>query len=111
MTIRAFAAVDQPLFSAVGVVDESVVIEAEKLQDGRLEVVGGHHIFDRAVTDFVGGSIGHAPLDPASREPGREPLAVVVATGGRIGITLGDRQAGRSLRPSGRGWCRAARAA
>ena len=82
--------IDQPLFSTVGMIDESVVIEAEELQDSRLEVVGGHNILDRAVTDFVGGSVGHAPLDPAAREPGREALAVVVAAGGRVGITFGD---------------------
>ena len=73
-------------------VDKSVVIEAKEVQDSGLEVVGGHDILDRAVTDFVGGSVGHAALDSAAGEPDREALAVVVATGGGIGITLADRQ-------------------
>ena len=92
MTIRALLAVDQPLFAAVGVVDEPVVIEAEEVQDRRLEVVGGDDVFDRAVADLVGGAVGHAPLDPAAGQPDREALAVVVAAGGRIGISFGDRQ-------------------
>ena len=86
------ATIDQPMFSAAGVVNEPVVIEAEKVQDCRLEIVGGHDMFDRAVTDFVAGPIGHACLDPAPREPDGETLAVVVATGGRIGIALSDRK-------------------
>ena len=53
--------VDQPLFSAVGVVDEPVVVEAEELQDGRLEVVGRDDILDGAVADLVGGADRSCP--------------------------------------------------
>ena len=74
-------AVGQPLFAAVGVVDEPVVVEAEEVQDRRLEVVGRDDVLDRAVADLVGGAVGHAALDAAAGQPDREALAVVVAAG------------------------------
>ena len=84
--------IDQPLFSAIDVIDEAAVIEAEEMQDGRLEIVGGHDIFDGAVADLIGGAVGHPPLDPASCKPDREALAVVIATGGGSRISFGNRQ-------------------
>ena len=85
-------AVGQALFAAVGVVDEPVVIEAEEVQDRRLEVVGRDDVLGRAVADLVGGAEGHAALDPAAGQPDREALAVVVAAGGRVEVPLADRQ-------------------
>ena len=84
--------IDQPLFPAIGVVHEPVVIKAKELQNGGLEVVGCHSILDGPVTHFIGGAVGHATLDPASREPGRESLTVVVAAGGRVRTAFGHGQ-------------------
>ena len=87
------APVDQPLLSAVGMVYEPGMIEPKKVENCCLEIVGSDHIFNSAVTHFVGGSVGHAPLDSASRQPGREPLAVMIAAGRRVGVALGDGKA------------------
>ena len=83
-------AIDEPLLAAVGVINEPVMIEAEELQYGCLEVVGRDDVFNCPVAELVGGSVGHAPLDSAAGEPGRKALTIVVAAGLRIGSALGD---------------------
>lgn len=61
--------VSQPKI-ATGVTErEPFVIHAHQVQDRRVKIVDMHRLVDRTETVFIGGSVGHATLDPRSREP------------------------------------------
>ena len=104
-------AVGDALLAAVGVIDEPGVVEAEQVQDRRLEVVGRDDVHGGLVADLVGRAVGHAALDAAAGQPDREALAVVVAARRCRPVRPRRPAAGRSRRPSGRASCRAGRAA
>ena len=54
------------------------MVEAEQVEEGRLEVVHVHGILDDVEAHLVGGAEGHAGLDAAAGQPHRERLGVVV---------------------------------
>ena len=55
--------------AALEAVGEFFMIEAEAVQNGGLEVVDMHGIFDDAVAEVIGFSIGDAGLDPIAADP------------------------------------------
>ena len=87
-----WSTVGEALFAAAGMIDESSMVEAEKVQDRRLEVVRSDNVLHRAVADFVSGSERLATLNSAAGKPDREALAVVVAPCAGVEIALADRQ-------------------
>ena len=56
------------------------VVEAELLQDRRLQVVDVDGVLGRREAEFVGRSVVEPPLDPGPRQPDAEAVRVVVAT-------------------------------
>ena len=64
------------------VVRQPLVIQAEDMEDGGVEVVYRDHVFDRAVSELVGCPIGEWGFDAGTSHPAREPVIVVVAAGG-----------------------------
>ena len=64
---------------AVVVVREPFVVEAEQVQDRRVEVVDVDDLFDGLVAELVGGAEAEPALHAGAGEPGGKPLGVVVA--------------------------------
>lgn len=58
---------------------ELVVVEAELVEDGGVEVADADFVFDDVVGIIVCFSVGDSAFDPTAGHPGREALGVVVA--------------------------------
>src|SRR3954462_4707420 len=54
------------------------VIDAEQVEDRRVEIVNVHRLVDRLEAEVVGGAVTHPPLDPAPAQPHREAERVVI---------------------------------
>src|SRR2546423_139921 len=65
--------------AAAVVVSELLVIEAQEVEDGRVEVVYMHAVSDRVIADFVGGSVDEAGFDAAAGHPDGVSVGIVVA--------------------------------
>src|SRR5262249_36951526 len=73
-------AVDRrPFVAAVVRVDQLLVVEAEAVQEGGVEVVDVGGLINGVEADLVGSTVGDAALDPTPGHPGREAPGVVVA--------------------------------
>ena len=75
--------------AAVVGVGELLVIEAELVEDGGVDVVDVGFVDGGVVADFVGFAVAHAAFDAASGHPGGEAMRVVVTAG--FGGFLGKR--------------------
>ena len=62
-------------------VGELVVVEAEEVEEGYVEVADRVDDVDGLLADLIGGADHRAGLDPAAGEEDRHRLAVVVAAG------------------------------
>ena len=59
---------------------EVLVIEAEQVEDGGVDVVDGDRILFGLEAEFVGRSVNGPAADAAARHPDAESVGVVVAT-------------------------------
>src|SRR5262249_33342325 len=78
-------------------VSQSLMIEPEKPEDCRVEIIDVHSIDHCVVTDFVGLAVRYAPLHAPPREPESERVGIVAAPG-FLGL-LRDRQAAELTTP------------
>ena len=60
------------------VVGEALVVEAEGVEEGGVEVVHVDRVFHGAVTEVVGGAVGESTPDAAAGHPDGENVRVVV---------------------------------
>ena len=67
--------------AALEAVGELLVIHAEEVEDGGVEVVDGDGIFGDVPGEVVGGAVGLAAFDAAARHPETEGAGVVIAAG------------------------------
>ncbi len=72
--------VGESAFYAVVVKAEALVVEAEQVQDGGVEVVNRGDVFHRLVAELVGRAVAEAVLHAGSGEPRGEAGGVVIAT-------------------------------
>ena len=59
-------------------VRESLVIQAQQVQDRRVQVVHVHSTLNRLVTDFVGLAVAEARLDSTACQENREAAGIVI---------------------------------
>ena len=71
--------VGEAVVAAAVTVGEAFVIEAQAVEEGRVEVVDVDGVLDGFGAVVVGASVGEAALDSASGHPDREALVVVIA--------------------------------
>src|SRR5947208_1361245 len=71
--------IGQPLVAAVVEVGEPLVVKAELVEDGRVDVSGVDRVLHGLVADLVGRAVDRAPLDPAAGHPYGEAVRIVVA--------------------------------
>ena len=71
--------VGQAVITAGVAVGQAFVVEAEEMQDRRVEVVDVDFILDRSKAEFVGRSVSGTALHAGPREPRREAEMIVVA--------------------------------
>ena len=62
---------------------QASVIDAEQMQNGRVQIVAGQRL-DGAPAPLVAFSVGHAALDAGAGEPGDRRAAVVIAPLGAL---------------------------
>ena len=74
------ADVGQPVVAAVVEIGETLVVEADQVQDRGVQVVDVGLVRRWRSAEFVGRADGHAALDAAAGHPHRETVGVVVAT-------------------------------
>ena len=67
--------------TAVVAVGELLMVEAELMQDGGMEVVHVHLALHGVVAVFVGVTMGKAWFNAASGQPGRETVRIMVSSG------------------------------
>src|SRR5262245_42185158 len=65
---------------------QPLVVEAEQVKDRGVQVVNMHGFFHGLVTELVGGAVDVAAVDAAAREPHREAVRIVVASGRLAGV-------------------------
>ena len=76
--------IGEPEVAAGVAVSEFSVIEAELIQDGRVEVVDVDFVFDGLEAEVVRGAVGDAAFDAAAGEESRECRRVVVAAAAQL---------------------------
>src|SRR5262245_19741985 len=77
--------VGEPAVDAVVANAQSLVIDAEQVQNGRVQIVAVGLALDGPVAELVAGSVANAALDAGAGQPGDERPTVVVAAGGALG--------------------------
>src|SRR5262249_23231489 len=77
--------VGQAHVAAAESVGGALVVQAEQVEDGRVEVVDFDLLFDDVVAVLVGGAVRGTVLRPAPSEPEREAEGVVVAAVAALG--------------------------
>ena len=76
--------VGQAHVAAAEAVGESLVIDAQEVQDRGVEVVDLDLVLDGVVAVVVGGAVDGAAFDPAAGQPDGEAVGVVVAAVGSL---------------------------
>ena len=77
--------VGEPEVTALESVGEPGVVDAEQVQNRRLEIVRVDWVLRDVVAEVVGRAVGHAAADAAAAHPDREAPAMVVAAEARLG--------------------------
>jgi hypothetical protein len=68
-----FAAhIGQPELNALVIVRQSLVINAQQMEERRMEIVHGRQIFRHAVTEWIGGAIREARPQAGAGQPTRD---------------------------------------
>src|SRR5205814_887325 len=79
---------------------QSLVIQAEQLEDGRVKVVDVDALLAGAESELVSRADGPPALHAATGEPGREAVRIVVASRAFVGVTaVGNRGASKLAAP------------
>src|SRR5262245_18073889 len=63
------------------------VVEAQEVQNGRVQVVDMYHLLDGTITKPVGGAVDVAALHPTGGQPGREAPVIEIAAHRRLAPT------------------------
>ena len=79
---------------------EAAAVEAEQVQDRRVDVGDVVRRLDRVEAEFVGRAVDDAALDAGAGEPDREAVRVVVAAGRHL-VGVARFQAGRAAELGG----------
>ena len=66
--------------TALKAIGELLVVEAEEVQDGGLEVVDVDFVLYDRETEFIGLAVTAATLDAAAREENREGIGEMIAS-------------------------------
>jgi len=66
------------------------VIEAEQLQQGRMEIMDVDRIFDRLESKIIGRAVNISATDAATRQPHRETVMIMIATIDLPGVCAGS---------------------
>ena len=76
--------IGQAVVPALVAIGDPPVIEAEEMEEGRVEVVDVHGIFDDFVSEVVGPSMNGPAGDASSGEPDGERIALMISPGRRF---------------------------
>ena len=71
--------VGQSIVTPLEMIGQLLVIQAQQMQNGSLQIVNMHRVLDDGKTEFVGLAVGESPLDPTPGHPYGETVGVVVA--------------------------------
>ena len=74
--------VGDAIVTSLVAIAEVFMVEAEKVEDGGMEIVHGGDIFFGFPAEGVGGTVGMALFDAGAGEPSSEAVGVVVTTAG-----------------------------
>ena len=91
--------VGQAAVDAVVIKAETLVIEAEKMQRGGVQVVGVGRVFGGLESEFVGAAVSRAAANASACEPDGKRSGIVVPA-----FTLAGRYAGANFNRSGIIW-------
>ena len=71
--------VGESSIDAVVTVREARVVKAEQVQNGRVQVVNGRHVFNGFESELIGLPVAHAAPNSSAAQPGCEALRIVVS--------------------------------
>ena len=74
--------VGQSAFEAVVIVSEALVVQAEEVEDGRMEIIYGGDILFRLPTKGISGAICVTPFNTGAGKPCSKSLGVMVSSAG-----------------------------
>ena len=87
------ADIREPHLSAFEQERQPFVVQPEKFQDRRMQVIYVNAILGGAEPELIGGADCSSAFDPATGEPRREPIRIVIAAGAFVRVTpVGDRR-------------------
>ena len=99
--------IGQPKIPSAIAVGEFQVVDAEKVENGGVEIVPGGAMKGRFPADVVRAAVGNAVFEPGSRPPNREAVLIVIAPRtDHVGLGLRERRSagpGRAQEQRGRG--------
>ena len=72
--------VGQTSMRTIVIIGQPLMVQAEEMQDGRVEVMDVHHVFDGLVAEFIGRAEAETSLHARTGQPRGETLRVMVAT-------------------------------
>ena len=72
--------IGQPIFAALESIKQPLVVEAELVEDGGLEIVDVDFVFGDFEAELVAGAVGDAAFHTATGHPLRVHIRVMVAT-------------------------------
>jgi len=72
--------VRQPVVSALELERQPLVVDAQQVEQRRLQIMNVNPVRGNVVAELVGRTVAHARLHPAAGEPNREAARMVVAT-------------------------------
>src|SRR5690349_6230063 len=94
------ANVRQPEIPALEFVSELGVLDSEAMQDGGLQVVDVHRIFENVVAIIVGFADGQAALDSTAGHPNRKtPRMMIASVVGSRKFSLAVHRSAKFTRP------------
>src|SRR6185369_14000926 len=73
------AYISQPIVAALEAVGQLEVVQAEQVENRRVQIVDVNFFLDRVKTEFVGRAQDNAGFDAAAGQPNREAMRVMVA--------------------------------
>src|SRR4051794_14691146 len=86
---------------AVVIERQPLMVDAEQVQDGGVEIVNGHRVLGDLITHLVGGTVADPFLQASARQPASEGMLMMVAPLGAD--AFGKRRAAELAGPDDQG--------
>src|SRR5579863_797438 len=71
--------IGQPEVAATVTVRKLCMVDSQQIENGGVNVVDMHRLVDHLPAEIIRRTVGHSALDPATGQPHRESVGIVIA--------------------------------